>query len=249
MPSSPGNRCRPAPEVRPYCTSRDSATASGVRARKAATWSAFSARRIEHVAYKQDAAGPEHAPRGIEQATLQDDERVEVAGAAMQQHVGLPAHDAGRRARGIEQHGIEHRIAAAIPPGIDIGGIGHAQRRIGADTKALEGRAHLFEAFRVDIECGHAQGWIALQQVRGLAARRGAGVQHARTDWRCQRVGDDLRGAILHRDIARGETRQRGNRDRGFQPQRVRDAVERRRGDARVQQPRCIGIAHARAGD
>ena len=96
----------------------------------------------------------------------------------MQQHIGLTADDAGRRTGRIQQDGIER---FAVPPGRQVAGVGRARIPLSTPTPrrsvsldALGGGAD-----RCPAPAGAAR--VALQQMRRLAAGRGAGIQHARS--------------------------------------------------------------------
>ncbi len=158
----------------------------------------------------------------------------------MQQHVGLAPHDARRRARRVDQHGVERR---AIPPGFQADRVGSEQARIGADPYPREGTAHTLQAGGIHIQRDQAQRGIPLQQMRRLAARRGAGVEHARTGHQRQRIGDALCGQVLHRHRALGEARQLGDGETGIEAQRIGGGVIDVRRNARVEQALAIGIA------
>ena len=124
-------------------------------------------------------------------------QRVEVGFAAVQQHVGLAAHDAGGRTRRVQQHRVERR---AVPPGR---GCRRRRRRAASRSRQTPGarafRRTRSQALRVDVEREQAQRRIAFEQVRGLAAGRGAGIEHARARRRRQRIGD----AVARRRPAR----------------------------------------------
>src|SRR3546814_3801443 len=81
---------------------------------------------------------------------LRGAQRVEVGCAAVQQDVRLASHDAGGRARDVEQHHVEAVAGRFVPPRIGVGGVGRAQVRVGADAQPREGVAHAFEALPVE---------------------------------------------------------------------------------------------------
>ena len=136
----------------------------------------------------------------------------------MQQHVGLAPHDAGRRARRVEQHRVERR---AVPPCRQRGRIGGEQASAAGETEPGEASAHAPQPRGVDLDRDQLQLGIAFEQVRGLATGRGAGIKHARARRQRERVGDPLRGRVLHRDRAILEIRQCRHRHRRVQPQRI----------------------------
>ena len=165
---------------------------------------------------QQHSAGPDRLPQAVQQTTLQGQQRGQVFRAAMQQHIRLPPHDAGRRARRVQQHRIE---GFTVPPRLWIGRIGGAQFRFHAD--AHQSFAYTVETARIDIQRDQTQGRIAFQQMRGLAARCGAGVQYARARRQPQRIGHLLRGSVLHRGIALGEAGQRRHGNGNIDAQRI----------------------------
>src|SRR3546814_16414042 len=84
---------------------------------------------------------------------LRGAQRVEVGCAAVQQDVRLASHDAGGRARDVEQHHVEAVAGRFVPPRIGVGGVGRAQVRVGADAQPREGVAPRSEERRVGKEC------------------------------------------------------------------------------------------------
>src|SRR3546814_5485053 len=59
--------------------------------------------------------------------------RSEVGCAAVQQDVRLASHDAGGRARDVEQHRVETVAGRFVPPRAGVGGVGRAQVRVSTD--------------------------------------------------------------------------------------------------------------------
>ena len=222
IPSSPGSRWRPAPLARPKRSSSGSATASGVRARKAST--------CAFVLVLEDRAGrvQQHAAGRERRATA----RRAAATASRPAPSGREARRCSstsgwRRTMPVAEHGASSSTASNGVPShqaCGIGGIGRAQLHALAQAQPEQAVAHAIQALRIDVQRGQAQRGIALEQVRGLAARRGAGVEHARARRRRQRIGDQLRRC-------RPAPRRRPRRSR---------ATRRRR-------PACPGAVH-RAG-
>jgi hypothetical protein len=108
-----------------------------------------------------------------------------------------------------------------------LAGVGGAQ--LGLQTEALQGVADTAQARGVLVERQQIEVGPVLQQMGGLATRRGAGVEHpgSRGQWRQaaravdqQRRGK-LRGAVLHRHVASVEARQLGHRTGWLQHQAV----------------------------
>ena len=202
--------------------------ASGVRARKASTCCSFSALRIEQVAYSSTPPGASAFHSDIEQARLRGQQRREVGFASVQQHVGLAAHDAGGRARRIDQHRVERR---AVPPALAARQASAARRRALSPTpQAREGAAHAVEARRIDVQRGQAQRRSRSSRCAALppgAAQASSTRAPARQR---QGIGHALRRDVLHRHRAFGETGQRGD------------------GQARVQ-TQCLGRRCRRSGD
>src|SRR3546814_17553040 len=79
---------------------------------------------------------------------LRGAQRVEVGCAAVQQDVRLASHDAGGRARDVEQHRVETVAGRFVPPRAGVGGVGRAQVRVSTDAQPREGVAHASEALR-----------------------------------------------------------------------------------------------------
>ena len=172
---------------------------------KAATRSLFSARNIEQVAYSSLPPAREARPYRVEQTLLLPGERRDVAFASQPFAVRMPAHDTGRRARRIDENPIE---ASAIPPASCIRRIGDNDARAQVEPReilrdALEPRGIDIE--RHEIERGE------LGQVRGLAAGRGAHVEHAHAIFDAQQRRGELRAGILDHEQAFGVTRQAGD--------------------------------------
>ncbi len=197
MPPTPGRFCRPSPpRDRTGRHRRDAASAerrgmcrSPPRSRRAAP------SRSHRLVVRPARAKARARPR---RPLLRRRERRDVGCAPMQLDVGLAAHDAGRRARRVEQDAIER---TAIPPGF---GLRRHRRspRSAASPRRFEVLANarqargVAEIERDQIELG------ALEHVRSLAAGRGAGVEHALSIGKIEQVGDALRGAVLHREEA-----------------------------------------------
>ena len=93
--------------------------------------------------------------------------------------------------------------------------VAHLRARL--QVQARQRVVHAREALRIAVEGEHVQVG-ELQEVRGLAAGGGAGVQHARARRQAgahQQVAGALGGGVLHRDGAVGEAGQAVDRHRG----------------------------------
>ncbi len=196
---------------------------------------------------QQRAARPQQGPRRIQQACLQRAQRVDVLRPPVQQHVGLATDDAGRRTRRVQQDRVER---LAVPPDRRLARIGGAQLRPHADPR--ERFAHPLQPPCVDIHRQQAQRAIAFEQVRRLAAGGGAGIEHTRTDGGRQRIGHQLRSAVLDRHVAAGEARQRGHGHRRIDANRIGSQRRGGRDEFRQRLSQALQIIrhrHARAVD
>src|SRR3546814_16415616 len=95
---------------------------------------------------------------------LRGAQRVEVGCAAVQQDVRLASHDAGGRARDVEQHHVKAVAGRFAPPRLGVGGVGRAQVRFGDDAQPRAGVAHAFEALPVAGAPCQAQPRTTLEQ-------------------------------------------------------------------------------------
>ena len=203
MPSSPGKRWRRARDTAKGIAS--GRKRHGVQQGRLDLGIVFSAQdRAGRI--QQGAARPEQGPRGIEQARLQRHQRIEVTGAAVQEHVGLAAHDPRGRAGRIDEDGVE---GLAVPPGRRRGGVGNqgACGRIDAlaHAEAAPGGAHALQPRGVDVDGEQAQAGIALEQMPEL--RTGAEQARARARRWGARASAKACAARTVRDLALGESR------------------------------------------
>ena len=139
--------------------------------------------------------------------------------APVQQHVRLPAHDAGGRTRRVEQDRVERgpsrhaagSVASAARDSISSPSRAKVSMR---RTRARRRRAR-----------DDAQRRIALGEVRGLAAGRGAGVEHAAAR---RRRSASATACALPSCTETSPASKPGNSATGsaFEPQRVDHAVD-----------------------
>ena len=125
--------------------------------------------------------------------------------------VGVTPRDTARRAGGVEQNRVK---LPAVPPGVDIRGVGVPDRRF--KSEALQVLVDRFSAGRADFHCREFD-ISEFQHVGRLAARRRAGVEHNLPVLRVERLNRQLAAGILHRDHAFGETRDLADRERFLQ--------------------------------
>ena len=120
----------------------------------------------------------------------------------------------------IQQHAVKQ---AAIPPPVNLRCIHRAH--LGGQLQALQRIVDSFAALRILIQRQHRM-VAQLQQVRRLAARRGAGIKQTQRSVLRQRLQQQrcrqLRRHILHRDPALGKTRQLLHRTRALQHDAIR---------------------------
>lgn len=86
--------------------------------------------------------------------------------------VGMPAHDTAGRARYIGENTI---VTLAVPPVLEIAAIGDTQ--IGLQSESIEILGNTRHAFGGELKCGQ-RNVCGFEDMCGLAARRGAGVEH-----------------------------------------------------------------------
>src|SRR6185503_456996 len=103
---------------------------------------------------------------------------------------------AGGRTRRVDQDAVER---LAVPPGLRCARVAGQQARIQAQP--LQVLADAVHARRRGVQRGEVD-LRAFQQVAGLAARCGAGVEDTQAAAQVGEVGGDLRGAVLHREGA-----------------------------------------------
>ena len=160
-------------------------------------------------AVQQPPAGPQQRPQRRQQPRLQGRQLRDVGFAAQPAHVRVAAHDARGGAGRVEQDGVE---GLAVPPRGGSAGVGgDAPAPAGPGAAGSRGCARSAPGRRpapVTSRVGQ------FQQVRGLAAGRGAGVEDAQRAPPCdcspsqqQRRGQ-LGGGVLHRQRAFGEARE-----------------------------------------
>ena len=150
-------------------------------------------------------------------------QRGDIGRAPQQLDIGMTAdHTTGRAGR-VEQDAV---IGLAVPPAGRRAGIADQQR--GTQAQALQIGPHPFQARRVLVQGSQLQIGNLFQQMPGLAARRGAGIQHPLTGFGGKQRRGQLRGGILHRNRACGEARQRERLNRLVQNQGTVNARDRR---------------------
>ncbi len=167
------------------------------------------------VLFRQDGAGGveqgtaalQLAPEGIENPALQLGQLANVLITAQPLDVGVTADNAGGGAGGIQQNAVE---LALRPPLFR--GAGIAVDHFGGQADAIQVLLYPLEAVLVGINGDHAsQFGLTLQQVGGLAAGGGAGIQHPLTRLRIEQGGGLLCCAILYRAVADLEAGQLGH--------------------------------------
>ena len=166
-------------------------------------------------AIQQAPAGTQQRPQGLEQGRLQRRQLGDVGLTAQPAHIRVTPHDAGRRARCVQQDGVEqHATALRLPPVLRACRIGHQD--LGLQPEALQGVTNTRAARGIDLQRRDLQGRLRprhLQQVRCLAAGGGAGVKHAQGLAQVQPLQQQRRrllgGGVLHRYPALGKVRQR----------------------------------------
>ena len=162
----------------------------------------------------------EQRPQRIEQLGLNTGQLGNVSRPTQPAHVGMAAHDARCRTGRIKQDAV---IQSAIPP--VFGPTGVANHDVRLQTQALQVLRNAFAAPGVNIQRSDlAVG--QLQQVRGLAAGRGAGVEHPHAvGWR-EQPGGPLRPGVLDGHEPFGETGEAPHGHRLRQQQRVGRQVD-----------------------
>ncbi len=144
----------------------------------------------------------------------------------MQLHVRLAADDTGRRTRRVDENAIER---AAIPPAVRIGSITHAH--VGGQAEPLQVFAQTRQPPRVAVERGQFD-IGRFQDMRALAAGRGAGIEHALAVMQVEQAHGLLRGAVLHRKQALAVTGQTGHVAARLEDQRVGRIIRHAANDA-----------------
>jgi len=117
-----------------------------------------------------------------------------IRAAAQPFDIGMAAHHAAGGAGHIGENPVER---PAIPPFIRLGGIPDQQLR--GQFQTLQIFCDALQAFLVFVDRHHFY-LCAFQHMRGLAARCGAGIQHAHTVVNIQQTRGVLRAGILHRN-------------------------------------------------
>ena len=95
-------------------------------------------------------------------------------------------------------------------------------------------------ASAIDLECSQI-GRAQFGQMRGLAARRSAGIEHPHAGLRVEPGRGQLRAGVLHRHVAFGKARNRVHRPRLMQPDCLR--ADLRRFDAALRQSYHVVVA------
>ena len=160
------------------------------RSRQAGHCSVACKKRLHlHIAFGlEDGAGAidhttawlQQRPQRIEQLGLDGGELGHIAFAAQPAHIGLAANNARGRTWCIQQNGIKRQATALrLKPVLRLRGIGH--HHLGLQTQTSQRLANAAGALGVNFQRGHfnAAGRGVLQQVSGLAAGGGTGIQHA----------------------------------------------------------------------
>ncbi len=160
---------------------------------------------------EEQPAGRQARPERVEQARLLAGEAGDVTGPPQPLAVGVPPDHARGGARHVDEDPVER---ATVPP---VGGrarvAGH-HRHVGrGELQAREVLPHPVEPCRLrvqrdDLDVGK------LEQVGGLAARGGAGVEHPHPRARLQQRRGELRAQVLHGEPALAIARKLGDRSR-----------------------------------
>ncbi len=123
----------------------------------------------------------------------------------MQAHVGPAADHACGRARRIDHHAVEE---TAVPPARGVARV--ADDDLGFEAKPLQVLPDTRHTVRLGFhrDQRHRR---PLQDVTGLAARCRACVEYTLAIGEAEQVGGNLRGTVLHGEMALGEARQAGD--------------------------------------
>jgi hypothetical protein len=124
-------------------------------------------------AVKQAPAWLEQWPQDGQQARLHGCELGDIAFTAQPAHVGMAAHDARSCAGRVEQDSVE---TIAVPPCGRLGGVGRDDP--GLQAEAPQRLVNTLATRRIDVQ-GRDLRVCKFQQVRRLAARRGASIEDA----------------------------------------------------------------------
>ncbi len=120
---------------------------------------------------EQPPARRQQRPERIEQARLGLRQRVDVSGTAQPADIRVAPHDARRAARRVEQDRVER---PAVPPARGVGRVGSDRLRLKAEAR--KGLVDAAQPVGVAVEREDVE-VAELEQVRGLAAGRRAGVE------------------------------------------------------------------------
>jgi hypothetical protein len=123
----------------------------------------------------------------------------------MQPHIRPPSQHAGGRAGRVDQDAVER---LALPPAGGCAGI--ADHDLGVQPQPHQVLADAFGALGIDSSAVRSIS-RAFEQVAGLAAGCGAGIEHAHPSLEVGQIGGHLRGAVLHGERAILETGHAGD--------------------------------------
>ena len=141
-------------------------------------------------------AGPQGPPHGIKHGSLRCRVGVNVVVGAVQLDVGATTEGAGAGARGIDEDAVKRRT---VPPGL-IGGIALEQAHCMAEPcrfRPGEGKPMV-----VPVNGRQAAGRRLLGEMKSLATRCRAGVEHTFPGSGGDQMRRDLRVLVLNRDQA-----------------------------------------------
>ncbi len=167
--------------------------------------------------------------------------------APVQQDVGLAAHDAGGRARRVEQDRVERR---AVPPGVRVARHRPQQRASTPSARRVEGCRARGAAARASMSSAVTRSDGSRSSRCAVLPPGAAQASSTRAPRRRrQRIGHALRGAVLHRDRA---VREAGQRRRPAAAASRRSASRQRRHRRRRAMPaslqaRQVGVARRRS--
>ena len=145
-------------------------------------------------------------PKAIEDPGLLLGEACDVVGTAQPFDVRMASRHAAGGTGYVGEDAVE---GLPVPPVVELAAIGDAQA--GLQAEALEVLVDAPGALRIEFDGG--EGDVAvLEDVGGLSARGGAGVEHALPGGEIEELGDPLGGDVLHRHQSGLEARQAGDR-------------------------------------
>ena len=164
----------------------------------------------------QPPARRKQRPGRAQQLQLLGRKRCDIFRPPQQLDVRMPPDDARRRARHVEQNPLE---GSPVPPAGGLARVAGHQRRRQSQSAQVVGDSRQALGRNIDRhELGKFR--LQLQQVAGLAARRCTGIQNAVAGPRRDQSRAELRGGVLDRHLAIGESRQIRDVDGVLQQQR-----------------------------